>query len=278
MNKKKEVKLVKKVKGLVRKLGCPQFLHHFGPKTYEFCEHLLALMVRYYCRLSYRRVAEILDLLGIRCPSKSALQYTAAKLDGTFWDSVLSVTCGNPYVVAIDGTGFTRTNPSQHYLNRIDGVKPRVNVKLSAAFDTRRKKFCAAKVRVLNAHDIRDAKPILKKIRPKIVVADKGYNAEHLYEFAHENGFLLMVPKKKGIKRGHYRKKQHKHFRTRTYHRRETIEAGFGSIKRKFGSSVSSKKARTIRSDVYGRLACHNIFGYAPRLLGQSLYHQKIYK
>jgi len=52
----------------------------------------------------------------------------------------------------------------------------------------------------------------------------------------------------------------HKNFRIRTYHRRELIESGFGSIKRKFGSSVSSKKARTIRSEIYGRLVCHNIF------------------
>jgi len=56
------------------------------------------------------------------------------------------------------------------------------------------------------------------------------------------------------------RRKACKHFRKRTYHRRELIESGFFALKRKFGISVSSKKASTIRSEVYGRLTCHNIF------------------
>jgi len=49
-------------------------------------------------------------------------------------------------------------------------------------------------------------------------------------------------------------------FRIRTYHRREIIESGFSVLKRKFGNSVNSKKASTIRNEIYGRLVCHNIF------------------
>src|SRR4030042_941069 len=58
-----------------------------------------------------------------------------------------------------------------------------------------------------------------------------------------------------------------KNFNEDVYHRRELIESGFGSVKRRFGSSVSSKKIKTIRSDIYGRLLCHNIFCFY-RLLG----------
>ena len=36
------------------------------------------------------------------------------------------------------------------------------------------------------------------------------------------------------------------------------------------GSSVSSEKARTIRSEVFGRLACHNIFYWLFRDSGQN--------
>jgi len=264
----KEEKLVKKLKRLLRRLGCPRWLHQYGPKMYEFLDHLLALLIRAFCGLSYRRVKQLLDWFGIKCPTKSSLQRTAKKLDSSFWQRVLKATSGKAYLVAIDSTGFSRTNPSYYYLKRIDGKMPKIPVKLSVAFDTRKKKFCAAKIRVLPAHDIKDAKSLLSHSNPKICVADKGYNSENLYKFAAENNLLLMVPKKSNAKRGFYRKKAQKHFRIRTYHRRELIEAGNSSIKRKYGSSVSSKTVRTIRTEIYGRLACHNLIFLEFKTLG----------
>ena len=86
---KKETKIIKKVKLFLRKLNTPKYLHHFGPKTYEFYEHVTALLVRNYCSLSCRRTSYFLDLLGIRCPSKSALQYTAKRLGSVFWNKLL---------------------------------------------------------------------------------------------------------------------------------------------------------------------------------------------
>jgi len=258
---KRGTKLLNKVKRLLKRLGCPRWLHHFGPKTYEFREHLQALLARAYCRLSYRRIAKFFDLLGIRCPSKSALHYTSKKLDSCFWQRVLKATSGDSYLVALDSTGLSRTNPSYHYLRRIDGKMPKIPIKLSAALDTRKKKFPAAKIRVLPAHDIRDSYYLLKHSKPKIAVADKAYSAEALYRYAEEQNVLFMSPMKKNVKRGHARRKMHKRFRTRTYNRRQLVEAGFGSLKRKLGSSIGSKTVRTIRTEVYSRLACHNLLG-----------------
>ncbi len=80
MNKKKQVKLLNKVKRLLKRLGYPRFLHKYGPKRYELYVHLSALIIRYFCQLSYRRIVNLLDLLGFNCPSKSALQYNANKI------------------------------------------------------------------------------------------------------------------------------------------------------------------------------------------------------
>ena len=276
----KEIRLIKKVKRLIRRLGCPRWLHHFGPKKYEFLEHLQALLIRFFCNLSYRRIKQLFDLFEIRCPSKSALQYTAKKLNSAFWCKVLAITSGVSYLIAIDSTGFSRTNPSYHYLRRIDGKMPKVPVKLSAAFDTRKKKFCAARIRVTPAHDIKDARFLIQKSKPKIVVADKGYDANSLHEYCRENQIISHIPIRN---KGHpihsawnARRLAAEKFRIRTYHRRELIESGNSSIKRKYGSSVSSKTARTIRTEIYGRLACHNIFYLLYRLLGQSRFLQKI--
>ena len=234
----------------------------------------MALLVRAFCRLSFRSVVEFLDLLGMKCPSKSALQYTSAKLDSSFWQKVLKATSGNPYLVAIDSTGFSRTNPSYHYLKRIDGKMPKVPIKVSTAFDTRKKKFCAAKIRVLPAHDIKDAKFLLRNSNPKIAVADKAYDANWLHIYCQDNQIKAHIPiRNKGgsrNKRHTARRKAAEDFRLRTYHRRELAESGNSSIKRKYGSSVSSKTVRTIRTEVYARLACHNLFFWIYGLLGQS--------
>jgi len=271
---KKEIRLVNKVKRLLRRLGMPRWLHHFGPKTYEFYQHFCALLIRFFCRLSYRRVKYFFDLLGMVCPSKSALQATAAKLDSVFWQKVLKATSGKAQLVAIDSTGFSSTNPSYHYLHRIDGKMPKVPIKMSSAFDTKKRKFVAAKIRVLPAHDIRDAKFLIEKSNPKILVADKAYDANWLHLFCKERNVKTHIPLRKCGKprfgRWNARQQAAKKFDEKIYPQRELIESGHSSIKRKYGSSVSSKKARTIRTEIYGRLACHNIFSYIYRLLGQS--------
>ena len=266
----KQERLIYKVKRLLRRLGAPRWLHKYGPKKYELLHHVQALLVKAYSRLSYRRTKTFFNMLGMRCPSKSSLQRTSAKLAG-FWQRILKATCPNSYIVAMDATGFSRTNPSYHYLRRIDGKIPRIYIKMNAVFDTRKKKFLAAKVRVRPAHDVKDAKQLIKNIDAKIAVADKGYTSEELHEQAYNQGTLLMVPLRKNIRRGFYRKKHSKQFRTRTYYRRELIEAGFGALKRTLGASVSSRKARTIRSELLCRLACYNIFLFLSRLSGQSL-------
>jgi hypothetical protein len=275
----KKNRLTRKIKRLLRRLGMPRWLHRFGPKIYEFYEHFAALLIRFFCRLSYRRIAVLMDYLGFRCPSKSALQATAAKLGPSFWDRVLEQTCGKPYLVAIDSTGFTRSNPSYHYLRRIDGGIPKIPVKASIAFDTRRKKIVAARIRVLPAHDIRDVKVLLKKSKPSVFVADKAYDAAWLHEYCRDQNIVAHIPirtyGKPRFHRWDARQLAAKCFRKRTYHRREMVESGNHSIKQTMGSSVNSRKARTIRSELFGRLACHNFFYWLFRLSGQSRF---IYK
>ena len=262
---KKEEKLVNKIKRLLRRLKVPRYLHRFGPKTYEFYEHLQALIIRTFCKLSYARVKQLLDSLGIRCPSKSALHYTTHRISSALWQKMLELTSGGMhYLIALDSTGFSRINPSYYYLRRINGAMPKIPVKLSCTFDTRKKKFCAAKIRVLPAHDIKDAESLIKKSKPEIVVADKGYDANSLHKYCNENDIEAHIPIRNygKVKHHHYsaRRNAAKHFRLRTYHRRELIESGNSALKRKYGTSVSSRSAQMIRAELYLRLNCNNLF------------------
>jgi transposase len=266
----KEVKLVQKVKRLLRRVGLPRWLHRFGPKRYEFWEHVQALLVMRLCRLSFRRVKAFFSWLGLRCPSKSALQYTTQRIPSSLWQRLLAATTGIPYVAAMDSTGLARRNPSYHYLRRVDDKIPKVPVKLSVIVDTKRKRFVAARIRVLPAHDMKDAIRLLQQSRPAILVADKAYDAERLHEHAFNQDTITMVPVRRNVRRGFYRNKMKKQFRTQTYHRRELVEALFSALKRTLGSTIHARKARTIRAELYTKLIAYNLFKKIQRLLGQS--------
>ena len=150
-------------------------------------------------------------------------------------------------------------------MRRIDGKIPKNYVKLSASFDTKLKKWCSAKVRIIPRHDIKDAKELITNINARIIVADKAYDAEWLHKFCIEKGMQTCIPVRDYGKvrcRHTLRRRFAKQIKQRIYGRRNMIEAGFSSLKRKFGSSVNSKTARTIRAEVYGKMVCHNLFSY----------------
>lgn len=133
------------------------------------------------------------------------------------------------------------------------------------------------------AYNIKDVKDLLKQSKPKVFVADKAYDANWLHMYCNKKNIKAHIPIRLGYGKSKHqrmsaRRKATKHFNLKTYHRRELAESGMSSTKRKYGSSVSSKSVRTIRTEVYARLACHNIFSFIPRLLGQSQIIGNIYK
>jgi transposase len=279
---KKEIKLVNKVKCLLRKIGCPRWLHHFGPKKYELLDHCFALLCKQLWQLSYRRIASILAMLDIKCPSKSALQYNAKRIPFALWQKLLRATTQPIHIAAIDSTGMTRNIVSYHYLWRIDRDKPSAKpLKLSLAVDTAKKTVTAARIKTsFWSNDVKDMPYLINNMKyvPKLIVADKAYDSEKLHEYAYDRGIRAVIPLKKNAKRGFYRLKNAKKFRLRTYHRREIVESVISALKRKFGSYVRSRKIQTQRTEIFCRLILHNIFLCLYRLLGQSLKNQKLYK
>ena len=265
---KEKEKTVNKVKRLIRKAGLPRWLHHFGPKKYEFWQHGLAYLIKQECRLGYRRVCNLLRGLGYKTPCHSALWASFKKIPLCLWQRLLAATASRPYIVAIDGTGMSRPLPSPYYYRRIDKPYPvEIPLKVSIAIDTKTRKILAIRLRAKSAHDIKDAKYLLHRLPflPKKLVADKGYDAEWLHRFCLSLGIMAVIPMRdygsKKIYRGKsYRKINAKSFRARTYHRRQTVESIFSAIKRKFGVSVSSVSVSAQRAEMYCRAIAHNIF------------------
>lgn len=268
-------KLINKIKRLLKKAGFPRWLHHYGPKKYEFWHHAFALIIRQECRLSYRRVTKLLDGLGLIVPTYSALAKAAKRIPLEVWQTMLACTVDSVYIAAIDGSGMSRTLPSPYYYKRIDKPYPvEVPLKISIAADTRKKKILAVRLRAKTAHDIKDAKYLLKRIpKPAKLVADKGYDANWLHEYCHERGIQTCIPQRnyKGSRHPKYHRRiAQKDFHKKTYGRRELVEAVFGAFKRKFGASLSSVKIKTQRVEIYCRAIAHNIMSIKIRLFQQS--------
>lgn len=268
----KEAKLINKVKRLIRRTGLPRWLHHFGPKKYEFLQHAIAYIVKQECKLGYRRVTRLLRWLGIKCPCYSAICMSFHKLPLQIWQRLLKATTNNSInVVAIDGSGMSRPLPSPYFCMRIDKPYPvEIPLKLSIAVDTKRKKILALRFRARKANDVRDSKYLISRLpsKPNKLVADKGYDAEWLHQFCFDKGIKAVIPARDyGEMHGFtLRRKCAEHFNKRVYHRREMIESVFSAIKRKFGPSVSSVIFSAQRAEMYCRAIAHNIFLFLVRL------------
>jgi hypothetical protein len=282
----KQNRLVNKVKHLIRRAGLPRWLHRFGPKKYEFWHHALALIVKQECKLGYRRVSRLLNWLGIMVPTYSALAKMFKRLDWRIWQILLNATNNQKLnLVAIDGSGISRPLPSPYYYRRIDKPYPvEIPLKLSIAVDTRTKKILSLRLRAKSAHDIKDAKYLIRNLpsRPRKLIADKGYDANWLHKYCHENSIVSIIPardygKNKIPRAMAHRNKGKRDFNIRTYHRREIVESVFGAFKRKFGASVSSLSAHTRRAEIYCRAIAHNIISLFCMRFSTQPFHSKTY-
>src|SRR3989344_7484587 len=207
---KKENKLLKNIEQMLKQLNCRSYLHHFGPKKYKLKYHLFALLLMQAYKLSLRRVEILLKMFEIKCPTYSALCKRRKKIPTIIWYKLMLLTAGLKHKnVAIDGTGFSKTNPSFHYLNRIDGKITKNFAKLSMLYDVDNHKAIAVHVANKRTHDMKDAKPLLRSYcRMQSLLADKAYDAEWLHQYCFERNIKTIIPKKKNVHRGFYRRNQ----------------------------------------------------------------------
>ena len=259
---KKQERITRKINRYLKRIGCSRWLHHFGPKTYEFRQHVFALLMKEVLKLSFRRCEQILLMLGFDVPTYSALCKCRKRIPISLWNSLLKLTAGiNNKIVAVDSTGFSRTNPSFHYLKRINCKKPvKRYAKLSAFFNLPTRKFTALRVRVKPRHDMMDINYLMKMSSPKEkLLGDSAYDAESLHKLCFEKKIQTIIKPRKNVRRGFYRRKQMKKYSDEEYHQRSLIENGFGCVKGKYGGSVSGKRCWSLRAEICCKFIANNL-------------------
>ena len=276
---RKRNELVNKIKHLLKKSSMPRFLHHFGPKMYELWQHVFALFFKADCKLSYRRTSRILKSLGFNVASKSTLQRYSKKISLPFWQKMLSLTItGFSSVISVDATGLSKTRASEHYIKRIDR-----ELKLGKGFHfsiavSENSQILSLRLRKKYCHDIKDVKYLYKRLpqKPKIILLDKGYDAEWMHKYFSRQKVRSIAPVRKNAVRGFYRLNLKNNFPKQIYNKRNRVESIFHAFKQKFGGSVSSKNICSARTEVYCKAILHNIFSKMIRLLGHTHSEHKL--
>ena len=211
--------------------------------------------------MSFRRTSNLLNLLGFEVPSYSALCKRRKKIPAKLWQELLNLTSGVcSGEIAIDSTGVSTRNPSSHYMKRIGSDIPRREyAKISVAYDTKNRKFCAVKVRTKLRHDVMDVRYLLKRVKKlKNFYGDSAYDAEWIHEYCYERGCQTYIKPRVNVRKGWFRRKQMKNYSKEKYHNRNLVESAM-RFKSKYGGSVRAKGLRAIQAEIYLRLIASNL-------------------
>jgi hypothetical protein len=277
MRKKETLK--EKAFRLWKKAKLPDFFNKKGPKKTP------AWLV-YACHLKYtnhapawRRAADfIMDYHDVK-RHWTAWPKALEKWPAWVWDALKDASVGEEHceIAAIDGTTMARSNPSQHYLHRIDS-DGKINrpVQQVVMVDVYRRKFLSWRVRAKPRGEKCDVRYLLdtSPILPDGVLMDKGFDNEPLHNYLRDQGVWSVAPTRKGCKRGRYRKQLRDCFDWYLYWQRNIVESLFSAIKRLFGVHLHARSWRAQRAEIYSRLISYNIRAITTLyfLLSQS-YH-----
>ena len=264
---KKEERLNRKIYRLLKAAGYPRWIHQFGPKKFQTWILCLGLIIKQIYQLSYRRAMKFLDEYYAIKLHWTTLQKAAKRLPKAIWQSLLSATISseNVYLAAADGTGFSRSGPSYHFLKRIDRDGP-VGKPIQAItmIDVEKRKFLAGDFFVKPHGEAKRIPTLHTKspVKPEVLLLDKGFDAEWLHQWLNKHGTFSVAPVRKNCRRGKHRKLMKNCMDWCLYWQRNIVESLFSAIKRLFGNTIKSQKSPMINAEMFCRLIAYNIGAY----------------
>jgi len=165
-------------------------------------------------------------------------------------------------VAAIDGTTLARSNPSQHYLRRIDSnghvSRPIQEVLM---IDVKRRKFLAWRIRARPRGEKCDVQYLLdhSPTKPNGILMDKGFDSNPLHTWLRDQGIWSVAPVRKGCRHGNHRTQLRDCFDWCLYWQRNIVESLISAIKRIYGVHVRARTWRAQRAEIYSRLISYNL-------------------
>jgi len=275
------------------------FSSRYSKKTYTQRQHVCVLLLMKYMRLHYRDIVRLLELtpelrrvMGLeRMPHYTTIHKFFQRFSHYLFVLLLTQTSRLfelSGIVAIDSTGFSSNYASRYYMmikyRQTKGVWSTSYVKNSAAVDVVKQVVLTSRCRNDHAHDSVDFIPVLKQTVKhagvRKVVADKGYDFEHLHRFARNDAGVESIIPVRNMRRsrvhGRYRKMLLRKFDVRTYNQRNKIEAVFSVIKRKFGDTLYSRSWTLQKKEMKLMCIAYNIHRYVVCFIELEVFYKTV--
>jgi len=247
----------------------PRYNSKFSNRIYDNHQKMIILVFKQKMRMTYRGIIKFFrfsnlarNLLGLKSvPDHSTIVKFHKRIKVKDLDSLL---CKKPVKIsAIDASGFETCNMSYHYAkvwNRQDKRKYRRYLKISIAICTDTQYVLSQKIRLGPRNDNIDFVPVMKNIKCKYVVADKGYDSKKNRYFVLRNMKAYPhIPYRKTSGKNYERAGVPLKFDEKIYHQRSKVEGVFSVIKRKYGSYVLSRTFESQKKELLFRLIAYNI-------------------
>lgn len=261
----------------------PQYAHPKSPHIFTLPQLAACVLMSFYLKLSYRDMEEwllaadsvraVLELK--RVPDYSTLNRTFNKLKLKDWEQMLAklLAAANDgqgveeEYVAVDSTYYAPTQASLYYISRA-GRTMRTPFKGGYAVGTESQLILAVRVGVgmgKDAHDLAPLRRMAKRCgvrtqssrRHQIVLADSGYDGRSVIE-----SDLVPPQRRNGIKDSKRLAKADQVSQARLdglYGQRWKAETANSVIKRKFGSSIRSRRLPAQRREAAVRAILYNL-------------------
>jgi len=247
----------------------PKFNSKFSNKIYDNHQKMIILIFRQRMRMTYRGIIRFFRFSGLArallnlksVPDHSTLVKFHKRINATILDGLL---CKKEVITsAIDSSGFETTHMSYHYANawnRQDKRKYRRYLKASIAIDTDSQYILAQKVRIGPRNDNIDFESVMKDVKCKYVVADKGYDSKsNRYFVLRKMNAYPHIPYRKISGINYERTGVPLIFDEKIYHQRSKVETVFSVIKRKYGSFILSRNYESQKKEILFRMIAYNL-------------------
>jgi len=264
---------------LIELLQVPLYSKLHSGKTFNNHQLFNLVCLKTSLELDYRRFVEYLEtsniptLIGLkRIPHFTTLQKFSARQKIEGLEALILESCGMAKRkcrnVGIDATGISLDCASKHYAQRIARpILKRDFLKLSMFMDLDNLMVLTQKMRRRARHDILDVRPMWNKIKHlsfRKVFGDKGYDADFFHGLVYKSGrkSVIFVRDHKiplWRMRGVFRKMARRDARNHQKGKRSLTETINSSLKRCYGSALSSRTLHTQKIELLFRILTYNM-------------------
>ena len=277
---------------LCKRSGIKKYCSKFDNRIYDNYQHIVLLTLKQKYGCGYRafideelielpHVVAFLDLKTI--PHFTTLQKFAQAIKQSFLELVLLQSTARTGIKKLflgqDGTGFKSKKISHYYIFRLEYFQRKNKIRGRPKKKRTKKKYLYVQIMVelrtqmplgilisrKPADDYNKFMPVAKKVMKlgkniKIVILDKGYDAEKVHEFIREimNALSIIPARNENVPihrtEGRYRKLMKKGYNKKEYSQRNKNETVNSVVKRKWGDGTLALNWRNQNKEVIFRL------------------------